>query len=76
MSNRRLKRPTWKRLRNSRRLIKQLEREGWYLHNIKGDHHHFKHDTEPGKVTVPHPRKDPPISTLRRIYRQAGWDWN
>ncbi len=76
MKNRERKRPTWKRLRNSRGLIKQLEHEGWYLHNIKGDHHHFKHPNQPGKVTVPQPRKDTPINTLRRIYRQVGWDWN
>ncbi|MDE0399767.1 MAG: type II toxin-antitoxin system HicA family toxin [Candidatus Poribacteria bacterium] len=76
MANRERTRPSWKQLRSSRRLIKQLEREGWYLHKVKGDHHHFKHDTQLGKVTVPHPRKDTPINTLRRIYQQAGWDWN
>ena len=38
MSNRKRMRPSWKRLRNSCRLIKQLESEGWYLSDIKGDH--------------------------------------
>ena len=75
MRNRKLKRPSWKQLRNSRKLIKQLEREGWYLHNINGDHHHFKHPNRPGKVTVQHPRKDLPIEIVRSIYRQAGWEW-
>ena len=28
-----------------------------------------------GKVTVPHPKKDIAIDTLRNIFRQAGWDW-
>ncbi len=75
MSNRSLKRPSWKRLRNSRKLIKQLEREGWYLSDIKGDHHQFKHPNQPGKATVSHPQKDIPIHILRNIYRQTGWDW-
>lgn len=75
MSNRRLKRPTWKRLRNSRRLIKQLKYEGWYLSDVSGDHHQFKHPNQPGKVTVQHPRKDLPIEIVRSIYRQAGWEW-
>ncbi len=26
-------------------------------------------------MTVPHPRKDIPVGTLRNIFRQAGWDW-
>jgi len=30
---------------------------------------------ETGAVTVPHPKKDLPIGTLRSIYRQAGWQW-
>ena len=76
MQNHELQRPSWRQLRNSRKLIKQLEREGWYLHNIKGDHHHFKHNTKLGKVTVQHPKKDLTVGTLRHIYRQAGWDWN
>ena len=28
-----------------------------------------------GKVTVPHPKKDIPVGTLRNIYRQADWQW-
>ncbi|WP_083911984.1 type II toxin-antitoxin system HicA family toxin [Desulfotignum phosphitoxidans] len=30
---------------------------------------------DPGKVTVPHPKKDLPVGTLRSLYRQAGWQW-
>jgi predicted RNA binding protein YcfA (HicA-like mRNA interferase family) len=41
----------------------------------KGDHHQFKHPAKPGLVTVPHPKKDLPMGTLRSIYRQAGWKW-
>ena len=59
--------------RNSRKLIKLLEADGWYLVEIRGDHHQYKHRTKPGRVTVPHPNKDIAVGTLRSIYRQAGW---
>jgi predicted RNA binding protein YcfA (HicA-like mRNA interferase family) len=39
-------------------VIKRLEGDGWYLARVKGSHHHFKHPTKPGLVTVPHPSKD------------------
>ncbi|WP_152579395.1 type II toxin-antitoxin system HicA family toxin [Bosea sp. LC85] len=32
--------------------------DGWTLHSVTGSHHHFKHPTKPGKVTLPHPVKD------------------
>jgi len=60
---------------NSREIIKKLQDDGWYLHHAKGDHHQFKHPEKQGKVTVPHPKKDMAIGTLRQIFRQAGWDW-
>jgi predicted RNA binding protein YcfA (HicA-like mRNA interferase family) len=60
---------------NSKEIIKRLKQEGWILHHVKGDHHQFKHPTIPGKVTVPYPKKDFPISTLRSIYHQASWNW-
>ncbi len=43
---------------NSRFLISQIVADGWYLVRIRGSHHHFKHPTKPGLVTVPHPKKD------------------
>ncbi|QHF49419.1 MULTISPECIES: type II toxin-antitoxin system HicA family toxin [Pseudomonas] len=43
---------------NSRFLIGQLVAYGWYLVRVRGSHHHFKHPTKPGLVTVPHPTKD------------------
>jgi predicted RNA binding protein YcfA (HicA-like mRNA interferase family) len=30
------------------------------------------HPTKPGIVTVPHPKKDMPIGTLRSIEKQSG----
>src|SRR3712207_8478447 len=41
------------------------------LFRSTGSHQHFKHPTKPGKVTVPHPRKDLHPRTVRSIYRQA-----
>jgi predicted RNA binding protein YcfA (HicA-like mRNA interferase family) len=60
---------------NSRDVIKRLEAEGWVLSHAKGSHYQFTHPSRPGRVTVPHPKKDLPIGTLRNIYRQLGWRW-
>ncbi|MGH7887153.1 MAG: type II toxin-antitoxin system HicA family toxin [Candidatus Binatia bacterium] len=54
-------------------LIRRLKDDGWILVHVKGSHHHFKHPAKLGRVTVPHPQKDLPITTVRSIYRQAGW---
>lgn len=59
--------------RNSRKLIKMLEKDGWQHVATKGDHFQFKHPTKPGRVTVPHPNKDIKKGTAMSIYRQAGW---
>jgi predicted RNA binding protein YcfA (HicA-like mRNA interferase family) len=56
-------------------VIKRLRRDGWRLRGIRGSHHHFTHPKKPGRVTVPHPRKDLMVATLRSVYRQAGWTW-
>ena len=60
---------------NSAAVIKRLRRAGWVLRRVKGSHHHFTHPTRPGVVTVPHPRRDVMLGTLRDIFRQAGWKW-
>lgn len=57
---------------NSRELIKKIEADGWELVRVTGSHHHFKHPTKAGLVTVPHPKKDLPIGTVRNILKQAG----
>jgi predicted RNA binding protein YcfA (HicA-like mRNA interferase family) len=59
--------------RDSRKLIRLLETGGWYLADVRGDHHQYCHPTRKGRVTVPHPNKDIAVGTLRSIYRQAGW---
>jgi predicted RNA binding protein YcfA (HicA-like mRNA interferase family) len=53
-------------------VIKQLKADGWYLVHVVGSHHQFKHPTKAGKVTVPHPKKDLPLPTVRSILKQAG----
>lgn len=57
---------------SSREVIKILIADGWCEVGCVGDHHHFKHPTKVGKVTVTHPRKDIPIKTLKSIEKQAG----
>ncbi|MDE6727766.1 MAG: type II toxin-antitoxin system HicA family toxin [Oscillospiraceae bacterium] len=57
---------------SSRDIIKRLLEDGWYEVGCNGDHHQFKHPTKKGRVTVPHPRKDIPINTLKSIERQSG----
>ncbi len=57
---------------NSRDLIKRLEADGWYLVRITGSHHHFKHSDKKGIVTIPHPKKDLTIGTVKSILKQAG----
>jgi predicted RNA binding protein YcfA (HicA-like mRNA interferase family) len=56
---------------DSRDLIKRLKQDGWTLDSITGSHHHFKHPTKPGKVTVPHPLKDMHPKTVKSALRQA-----
>ena len=57
---------------DSAHLIKQLKADGWFHVHTVGSHQQFKHPTKPGKVTVPHPKKDLPIGTVRNILKQAG----
>lgn len=57
---------------DSATLIKRLKADGWYLAHTVGSHHQFKHSAKPGKVTVPHPKKDLPLATQKSILRQAG----
>lgn len=59
--------------RDSRGIIKKLLSEGWYEVGQEGSHRHFKHPTIKGKLTVPHPKKDFPVGTLKKIYKFAGW---
>jgi predicted RNA binding protein YcfA (HicA-like mRNA interferase family) len=62
-------------VRDSATIIRWLQKDGWVLSRVNGDHHQFRHARIPGLVTVPHPERDIPQGTLRSIYRQARWDW-
>ncbi len=57
---------------NSRDVIKELKRDGWFEVNRVGSHKQFKHHTKKGRVTVPHPSRDIPVGTLKSIEKQAG----
>lgn len=57
---------------NSKELIKLIEADGWYHVRTNGSHHHFKHPTKRGLVTIPHPKSDLPQGTIKSIKRQAG----
>jgi predicted RNA binding protein YcfA (HicA-like mRNA interferase family) len=57
---------------DSREIIKQLKSDGWYEVDQCGSHKQFKHPAKKGRVTVPHPKRDIPLGTLRSIEKQAG----
>jgi predicted RNA binding protein YcfA (HicA-like mRNA interferase family) len=59
-------------LKNSRDIIRRLEREGFVETWVRGSHHKFRHPD--GRiVVVPHPKKDLPIGTVYEVYNQAKW---
>ena len=57
---------------SSKQIIKMLEKDGWILKRVEGSHHHFKHPSKKGVVTVPHPTKDLHPKTVNSILKQAG----
>jgi len=57
---------------NSREVIRALEAAGWSEVARKGSHLQFRHPSRPGRVTVPHPKRELPIGTLRSIEKQSG----
>jgi predicted RNA binding protein YcfA (HicA-like mRNA interferase family) len=59
---------------DSREIIRRLRADGWVLARTKGSHHQFRHSSKAGLVTVPHPKRDLPIGTVRSIFRQAGME--
>lgn len=56
---------------SSREVLKRLLLDGWEIMTQSGSHVQLKHTTKVGKVTVPHPRKDLPLGTLKSIEKQA-----
>lgn len=65
----------WVRLEITKKLIESTNMGKTHIYKTKrgiGSHHHFKHDVKLGLVTVPHPKKDTPIGTVKSILKQAG----
>lgn len=55
-------------------ILERLKHDGWHLAATRGSHRQFKHDTKPGRVTVPgKPSDDLAPGTVSSIYKQAGW---
>lgn len=59
---------------SSREIIKAMQAAGWYEVHQVGSHKQFKHASRPGRVTVPHPKQDLPVGTVRAILKAAGID--
>lgn len=57
---------------SSKKVIKLLQKDGWYEVDIVGSHHQYKHPSKKGRVTVKHPDKDIPRKTLDSIEMQSG----
>ena len=57
---------------SSDEIIKLLKAVGWRKVHQKGSHSQLKHARKPGKITVPHPKKDLALGTAKAILKQAG----
>jgi predicted RNA binding protein YcfA (HicA-like mRNA interferase family) len=57
---------------NSREVIRRLKEAGWFEVAQAGSHKQFKHPVKPRRVTVPFPKKNIPLGTLKSIEKQAG----
>ena len=57
-----------------REMEKKIKKDGWYLVNIEGSHHQYKHPTKKGKVTIAfHSQpKDLKPREVKSILKQAG----
>jgi len=52
--------------------ITAVNKDGWIEVRVTGSHHHFRHPTKLGTVTIPHPYKNLKKGTVSSIERQAG----
>jgi predicted RNA binding protein YcfA (HicA-like mRNA interferase family) len=56
-----------------RRIVRALERAGFYVHHTTGGHVQMKHaDKSELRVTIPYHSIDVPPGTLNSIIRQSG----
>lgn len=56
----------------SRDVLRRLEADGWQEVARRGSHAQFRHPVKKGRITVPDPRRDIPVGTLRGIEKQSG----
>lgn len=61
-----------RRVMTSRDVMRALKADGWVVVDQVGSHVQLKHPTKPGRVTVPHPKRDLKIGTLKSIEKQSG----
>ncbi|MCK1338328.1 type II toxin-antitoxin system HicA family toxin [Bradyrhizobium sp. 38] len=57
---------------SSRDIISALHKDGWVQVAQKGSHVQFRHPSKKGRVTVPHPKRDIALGTLKSIEQQSG----
>jgi predicted RNA binding protein YcfA (HicA-like mRNA interferase family) len=57
-----------------RQVIRLLEKDGWVMDRIRGDHRQFTHKNKSGTVTVTGKLSDDLSQfLLNSIWKQAGW---
>jgi predicted RNA binding protein YcfA (HicA-like mRNA interferase family) len=62
----------WRAAMKVKEVIRMLEKDGWFLIEMRGSHRQYKHATKPGRVTVAdHPSDDVAPGTLNSIRKQA-----
>lgn len=62
----------WVRTLKSREVIRFLQADGWVPVRQAGSHIQFRYAAKPGTVTVPHPKSEMAIGTLKSIEKQSG----
>lgn len=55
-----------------REIEKMILNDGWFLVDVQGSHHQYRHPVKPGRVTIPRHRGDIPPRVLNSILKQAG----
>jgi predicted RNA binding protein YcfA (HicA-like mRNA interferase family) len=55
-----------------RDIEKVILKDGWYIIDISGSHHQYKHNTKTGKVTIPKHKGEIDPIIVKSILNQAG----
>jgi predicted RNA binding protein YcfA (HicA-like mRNA interferase family) len=53
-------------------VLRALRDDGWKIVRQRGSHVQLRHPIKAGLVTVPSPKKDLPLGTVRGIEKQSG----